>query len=148
MPEIPAARDVDGFPIQAMTGQRLDEIRASYRFSDGSRPWNEDDAMDAFEAVDDLVTEVDRLRAEVERLIGELLKTMGARDGHRRRQIEAERALMLLLIREGGQIEFTPKEIVGAPSDGSFVSSRDAATGNDVLAFVAARRAAREESTS
>jgi hypothetical protein len=60
------------------------------------------------------------------------------RDGHRARQIEAERALILLLIREGGRTVFTPREMISAPSGGSFVSSRDVRTGNEVLAFVAA----------
>jgi hypothetical protein len=73
MAEIPFATDLDGFPIQAMTTQRLDEIRASYRFSNGSRPWTADDVMDAFEAVDDLVIEVDRLLA-VEAAFRETLK--------------------------------------------------------------------------
>ncbi len=80
------------------------------------------------------------MQEEIDRLIGELLKIMGARDGHRRRQVDAERALMLMLIREGGRTEFTPKEMVSAPADGSFVSSRDATTGNEVLEFRAARR--------
>lgn len=78
--------------------------------------------------------------ADLRAVLDELERLAEERDGHRARQIDAENALTLLLIREGGRTEFTPAEMTSAPSDGSFVSSRDAATGNEVLEFVAARR--------
>jgi hypothetical protein len=60
--------------------------------------------------------------------------------GHKRRQVEAEQALMLLLLREeNATVEFTPAEMARAPRDGSFVSSRNQANGNEVLAFAATR---------
>lgn len=60
--------------------------------------------------------------------------------GHQQRQVEAENALMLLLLREeDATVEFTPAEMVRAPSNGSFVSSSNQANGNEVLAFVTAR---------
>jgi hypothetical protein len=83
------------------------------------------------------VAELEAERDDLAHLYAELA---AERDGHRRRQIEAERALMLMLIREGGRAEFTPKEMVRAPGDGSFVSSRDVATGNEVIEFRATQR--------
>lgn len=94
------------------------------------------EALDAFDAAvvrrTDLAARPDE-QAQADRM-AELEDELA---GHRARQEDAENALILLLLREGGRVEFTPAEMTRAPSDGSFVSSRDVATGNEVLEFVA-----------
>ena len=52
---------------EPLSDQRLAEIRAGYPFGD-DRPWLEDDAVEAFDAVLELVDEVERLRAELAEL--------------------------------------------------------------------------------
>jgi hypothetical protein len=60
------------------------------------------------------------------------------RDGHRVRQREAEDALAMLLAREGGSVEFSVAEMTSFSRRGSFVSSRNIATGGERLAYVTA----------
>lgn len=81
----------------------------------------------------DAVAELKQLRADIEEVAGD-------RNGHRDRQIWAERVLAVLLAREGGATELTPAELTRANLDGSFVSSRDVATGNERIEFRASRR--------
>jgi len=50
---------------EPLSDARLDEIRASYPLNDIGF-WDEDDAIAAFEAVQDLLGEVDRLREQAD----------------------------------------------------------------------------------
>lgn len=91
----------------------LDKLRLPWNLPKGVR----DDIRAVLEWVDDLHCE---------------------RDGHQRRQIWAENALMVMLEREGGSVEITPTEAARAQADGSFVTSQNAATGGECIEFRAA----------
>lgn len=93
-----------------------------------------------------LRNERDVARAEVAKLWEDLTAVREERDGHRQHQRDAEQALIMLLAREGGTVKFTPAEQISAPGDGSFVSSHEVGTGNEVLSFVPAKRYGRKES--
>lgn len=107
------------------------------RFADA---WSDQDCPDVISSVSDDRGEHELKYDNLRDVLHYVIDLMDERDGHRKRQHDAEQALMLLLIREGGGTEFTPAEIVSAPADGSFVSSRDAATGNERLEFRPAKR--------
>ena len=100
---------------------------------------------DLAEAQDALLAEQEQMAADRKRMAAELERVRGELRGHRRRQIEAERVLILLLAREGGRVEFTRAEMTAANYGGSFVSSMTV-TGNEVLEWAPAgqyrRRAA------
>jgi len=60
---------------------------------------------------------------------------------HAARQREAEKALLLLLLREeNASVEFTMAEMASAPRNGSLVSQHNAITGSELLAYRAAGR--------
>lgn len=69
------------------------------------------------------------------------------RDGHQCRQVWAENVLAVLLAREGGSTEVTPAEMVRATTDGSFMSSHDAATGNECVEFRVAKPRSRQQAS-
>lgn len=54
-----------------MPAEQLAKIHASYPFNDEHRPWDTDDAIDAFEHVRELWDEVKQARAELETLRAE-----------------------------------------------------------------------------
>lgn len=87
-----------------------------------------------------LRNERDAARAEAAKLWEDLTAVREERDGHRKCQRDAEHALIMFLAREGGTVKFTPAEQISAPFGGSFVSTHEVGTGNEVLSFVPARQ--------
>lgn len=154
-------RLIDDGTYTSLCGLLRDQIDAT-RFLTHSEDWGPltDRYRAAVKRAKDAEAEVERLRRELadarrdHEEIVEALKEQrdethdladrneqlrDERDGHRHRQVEAERALILLLLREeGARVEFTAAEMIRAPQDGSFVSSRTVA-GSEVLEFRAAR---------
>lgn len=90
-----------------------DRLCASYE----EAPLNRSDLRGA-------LAELEQLRLRNEKLEAVLI------EGSQR-----DRALALLLLRSGGQVEFTLAERVGAPQDGEFISYPNEATDGLVLAF-------------
>jgi len=78
------------------------------------------------------------LIAERDEAVRRVEEAEAERDGHRARQREAEDALAMLLTREGGGVEFSVAEMTSFSRRGSFVSSRNIATGGERLAYVTA----------
>lgn len=114
---------------------------AVLRFADA---WSDQDRPDVIASVSDDRGDHELKYDGLQDVLLYVIDLMNERDGHRKRQNEAEQALILMLIREGGSTEFTPAEMVSAPADGSFVSSHDVATGNERLAFRPANSSRRE----
>lgn len=131
-PDVP---DLDVGDLRALATE-VKKLRARTREEIERRSYAVTHAKVVEEKCDKALAELERLRAEDGLLKGELLRTLGERDAHHRRQIEAERALIVLLARDGGGTEFSPAELAAADYRGSFVSSRDVATGNKRLRFV------------
>lgn len=71
-------------------------------------------------------------------VLSELDQLRGERSDHTLK--DAQRALIMLLLREKGEIEFTPAEMTAVPSGISFAVLHDVATGNQVVTLVLARR--------
>lgn len=104
-----------------MSGDYVERLRAMLN-SDPDRflSAEEEDLLSALD-------EIERLRVERKEL--EAVLAEGA---------QRDRALALLLLRSGGQVEFTLAERVSAPRDGELISYPNVATGGLVLAFQAA----------
>lgn len=111
--------------------------KAVLRFTDA---WSDQDCPDVINSVSDdrgeHVLEYENLRT----VLHYVIDLMDERNGHRKRQRDAEQALIMLLAREGGTVKFTPAEQISAPADGSFVAMHEVGTGNMVLGFRPAKR--------
>lgn len=122
-----------------------DAYKAVLRFTDA---WDDQDGPDIINRASNdrgvHALEHDDLRT----VLLYVIDLIDERDGHRKRQRDAEQALIMLLAREGGTVKFTPAEQISAPGDGSFVSTREVGTGNMVLGFRAAKRYGRRSDES
>lgn len=116
--------------------------KAVLRFADA---WSDQDGPDVISRASDDRGDHELRHKDLRDVLLYVIDLIDERDGHRKRQRDAEQALIMLLAREGGTVKFTPAEQISAPGDGSFVSKREAGTGNEVLSFVSAKRYGRIE---
>lgn len=116
--------------------------KAVLRFTDA---WSDQDGPDVITCASDDRGDYELKHEDLRDVLLYVIDLIDERDGHRKRQRDAEQALIMLLAREGGTVKFTPAEQIGAPGNGSFVSTDEAGTGNAVLSFVPAKRYGRKE---
>jgi hypothetical protein len=115
----------------------LESYKAVLRFAD---VWSDQDGPDAINSASDDRGDHELKYDDLRTVLHYVIDLIDERDGHRKRQREAEQALIMLLAREGGTVKFTPAEQISAPGDGSFVSTQEIGTGNMVLGFRPAKR--------
>lgn len=116
--------------------------KAVLRFTDA---WSDRDRPDVIASVSDDRGEHELTHEDLRNVLLYVIDLIDERDGHRKRQREAEQALIMLLAREGGTVKFTPAEQISAPGDGSFVATHEIGTGNMVLGFRPAKRYGKRE---